>query len=969
MVQRAALRWWCAVLLLGVLLPALAAARAAPVLEAQAQASLNCDGSTSADYNGPCGPSFTIPRWSDGSQWDQPQHYETIVLADFDGDGADELLARSAAGFVINKWNSDYGQWVDMGVQTFPNGWGFADDDGWNQPQYYSTIQAAELGYNGGTAASLLMNAAGGIVAFQWDGKQSWSELPSGPPWGSSWPDAAYYSTIQTWGNWLIGRAANGMQTWRFEDGAWKWLAGADGDIFSDDEGWGAPQYYETIKLADLNGDGTPELLGRGIGGMQVFGWDGSDWAGGGGGGIFTNDQGWDQPQYYRTLTYGDIDGKPGDELLGRGVGGVIGFRWSGSGWEWLTLNPGLFPDDQGWDASRYYDTVELVELESGKTILSARGAGGMLGYSWDSSSGDWSELFSGPALADNGSANESWAQASQYGTLKYGDIDGDGVKDLLARGQYGIRTWKYDGGSSSWGRPLAYGFQPYSDSGQQAAFELVNAFLNITGGATIRSIYTSLDSEVGQNYQNCLSYSLTTNQPQPPTETCYLVGPAGDLANPNNVTADQWSAMVKALQTEIAMAEAVSGYFNQSLAGVLNDIFAGNANSVATISNQLAIDERAQNQNASGTWFSLFMGLGEAFVNFAAPGWIVTVDAIGAVFTTLSSVSSPDSSGFNEAVADVQTQLTANNTAAIDQNNAFFQYVAQDYGLLYTVGTLVDDQTWSITADTQNDMVSVGRWHFATWTYQTLLPTIWAITQDTCTPGPGNDCPDPSFLAAYDVGSASDGLDWARYLYDKHSQDVLDGNDPALVKMFDAVQSGCYLSDGQGTWNYSSCNLGLDRAALFEFEDGWSFDCQLSRGGRCPDTMVEATVPHSAAGDTADAAAPVNPGGSDVFHAAVLSSDAFDAHTIDPTTVTLAGAPVIGWWTGSNDLNADGSVNWPANTLSDINGDGLIDVLLNFHQAAMQLQAGDSEAYLEGETIDGEVVVATIPVTVVGAP
>lgn len=964
MLRFGALRWCCAVLLLGTLLPALASVGTAPVLEAQAQASLTCDGSTTADYNGPCGPSFTVPRWSDGSGWDLPQYYETIMLADFDGDGADELLARSAAGFVISKWNSAYGQWLDMGVQSFPDGATFSDAGGWDQPQYYSTIQAAELGYNGGTAASLLMNSGSGIVAFQWDGKQTWTALPAGPAWGSSWNAPQYYSTIQTWGNWLIGRAADGIQTWRFENGAWALVAGTG--LFSDAAGWDKPQYYETIKLVDLFDDGTPELVGRAPDGMQVFTWDGSDWGVASSGGPFTDAQGWNQPQYYQTLIYGELNSQPGDELLGRAPNGMVGFGWTGVDWIELTLNPGLFTDGQGWNQPRYYSTIEFVTLQHGTTVLSARGGSGLVGYRWDANSGNWSEVYSGPALADNEDGSQPWAQASQYGTLRYGDIDGDGVAELVARGQYGIRTWSYDTTSNSWGRPLAYGFQPYSDSGQQATFELVSAFLNIEQGSTIRSWYTSLDSEVGQNYQNCLNYSLTENQPLPPTETCYLVGPAQTLANPDNVTSDQWTAMVHTLQAEIAMAGAVDGYFNQSLAAVLNDIFAGNENSIAGISSQLAIDERAQSESASGTWFSLFIGLGEAFVNFATPGWVVTVDAIGAAFSTLQNVSSSGSSGFNEKVAEVQAQLTANNTAAIDQNNAFFQYVAQDYGLLYAVGTMVDNQAWLITADVQNDMVSVGRWHFAKWTYQTLLPTIWAITQDTCTPGPGNDCPDPSFLPAYDVGPAGDGLDWSRYLYDKHSQNILDGNDPALVKMFSAVQSGCYLTDQQGAWNYASCNLGLNRAELFEFENGWSFSCELSRGGRRPDMAVEATAPHSAAGDAADAA-PVNPGSSDVFHAAVLSSATFDARTIDPTTVTLAGAPVIGWWVGSSDLNPDGTVNWPAGTLSDVNGDGLIDVLLNFHQAAMQLQAGDTSAYLEGETIDGEVFVATIPVSVIG--
>ena len=192
----------------------------APVTLAQPDTSIAipCDGSTSADYNGECGPSFTLPRWSDATAWNKPQYYETILLADFDGDVADELLARSGSGFIINRWSREMGQWVEQGVQSFPPTWDFSDAAGWDRAEYYSTIQAAYLGYEGGTAASLLMQSAGGIVAFQWDGAQHWTSLPAGPDW--TWSNESSYATIQTWGNWLIGRATDGIQTWRFENDA-----------------------------------------------------------------------------------------------------------------------------------------------------------------------------------------------------------------------------------------------------------------------------------------------------------------------------------------------------------------------------------------------------------------------------------------------------------------------------------------------------------------------------------------------------------------------------------------------------------------------------------------------------------------------------------------------------------------------------------------------------------------------------
>jgi hypothetical protein len=184
---------------------------------------------------------------------------------------------------------------------------------------------------------------------------------------------------------------------------------------------------------------------------------------------------------------------------------------------------------------------------------------------------------------------------------------------------------------------------------------------------------------------------------------------------------------------------------------------------------------------------------------------------------------------------------------------------------------------------------------------------------------------------------------------------------------LLNAIQDGCYLGpDGQGVWSYGACNLGVPKSEVILGQDGWNFRCTTDIGPDCSSKTVAMAAPHSAAGDEGTAAA-VSPGSSDVFHAAVLSSSDFDARTIDPTTVTLAGAPVIGWWVGSSDLNPDGTLNWPDGTLGDVNADGLTDVLLNFHMDAMQLQAGDTEAYLEGKTIGGEVVAATIPVLVTG--
>ncbi|NIO21807.1 MAG: hypothetical protein GTN76_14030 [Candidatus Aenigmarchaeota archaeon] len=75
----------------------------------------------------------------------------------------------------------------------------------------------------------------------------------------------------------------------------------------------------------------------------------------------------------------------------------------------------------------------------------------------------------------------------------------------------------------------------------------------------------------------------------------------------------------------------------------------------------------------------------------------------------------------------------------------------------------------------------------------------------------------------------------------------------------------------------------------------------------------------------------------------AILSTEDFDATTVDPTTVTLAGAGVK--------LKGKGT---PMAFFDDVNGDGLTDIIVHVDTAALELSSGDAEATLEGETFDG---------------
>ena len=76
----------------------------------------------------------------------------------------------------------------------------------------------------------------------------------------------------------------------------------------------------------------------------------------------------------------------------------------------------------------------------------------------------------------------------------------------------------------------------------------------------------------------------------------------------------------------------------------------------------------------------------------------------------------------------------------------------------------------------------------------------------------------------------------------------------------------------------------------------------------------------------------------------AILSSAAFDARTIDPRTVSLAGAGVKMVGTSGRHLCHD----------EDVNGDGLVDLVCQVLTADFMIEAGESLAVLEARTADG---------------
>jgi len=104
---------------------------------------------------------------------------------------------------------------------------------------------------------------------------------------------------------------------------------------------------------------------------------------------------------------------------------------------------------------------------------------------------------------------------------------------------------------------------------------------------------------------------------------------------------------------------------------------------------------------------------------------------------------------------------------------------------------------------------------------------------------------------------------------------------------------------------------------------------------------------------------APINLKANGVLPVAVFSSDTFDATQIDPATALLSGAPVA--------VRGGRNAKWMAH-VEDVDGDGLLDLLLQFENRQLdpeQLQ--DGLALLTGATYGGDQIAGQDEIVLVG--
>jgi concanavalin A-like lectin/glucanase superfamily protein len=96
-----------------------------------------------------------------------------------------------------------------------------------------------------------------------------------------------------------------------------------------------------------------------------------------------------------------------------------------------------------------------------------------------------------------------------------------------------------------------------------------------------------------------------------------------------------------------------------------------------------------------------------------------------------------------------------------------------------------------------------------------------------------------------------------------------------------------------------------------------------------------------------------INPRSNGVIPVAVLSTQTFEATTVNPSSVRFGPG-------GARDAHTEGYIE-------DVNHDGKPDVVFHFRTQATGIKCGDASAFLTGQTLDGQAITGSDSIKTVG--
>jgi FG-GAP-like repeat len=271
---------------------------------------------------------LSTTEFSDATPFVTPINYSSLRMGDVNGDHFADICGWEADGIHCalglgnglfahsTKWTSDY-----------------ANSDGWGSFKYGSTLMLADLNHDG--ADDICMRGYDGVHCSLSNKSAFLPSRQAGTEFSdrAGWSDPIYYSSLRlgdingdgkadVCGRGFAGISCalgNGDGTF---GASTLWTAN-----FSNGQGWGQMEYTSTIMLGDVDGDGKADLCGRGIAGVYCALSSGSSF------GpltapftVFADASpfgSYNVPSYYESMRLADVTGDHMADVCGRGADGI----------------------------------------------------------------------------------------------------------------------------------------------------------------------------------------------------------------------------------------------------------------------------------------------------------------------------------------------------------------------------------------------------------------------------------------------------------------------------------------------------------------------------------------------------------------------------------------------------------------------------------------------------------------------
>ncbi len=206
-----------------------------------------------------------------------------------------------------------------------------------------------------------------------------------------------------------------------------------EGPPLADDSGWKDRTNHSTIRFADVSGDGRADLCVRRNAGIRCYLSDGGGFDSSFDGPELSNANGYDDIRYFSTIRMADVTGDGRADLCVRTPEDFRCYPSTGDDFGEPIIGPAL-SDDSGWGVPWHYGTIRMGDVTGdGRADLCARRNADF--SCWPSTGDGFGSRIAGPEWSNA----EGWAEVKYWSTIELVDLDGDGRADVCARGPEGI--------------------------------------------------------------------------------------------------------------------------------------------------------------------------------------------------------------------------------------------------------------------------------------------------------------------------------------------------------------------------------------------------------------------------------------------------------------------------------------------------------------------------------------------------